>query len=216
MAVHVPLSKKAIEEAKELMLPENNLLKPADGVPIAIPNRKEMALGIFYITQMDNRIEYTENVYGDPDEAVRAYQSGHLQLRQRVNVYINKEIIETSVGRILFNDILPDNYSFINKAVTSSVISDIFTEGFEKLDKEQLVKMIDAIKDLGFYGGTISGLSFGTPDAVIHPEIEKMLAEAEDKITEVESNFALGLITADEKRRLAQEVWIDITEELAD
>jgi DNA-directed RNA polymerase subunit beta' len=216
MAVHVPLSKKAIKEAKRLMLPDKNLLKPADGVPIAIPNKKEMALGVYYITIFDSRIKTSTTVFADKDEAIFAYQTGQLQVRQKINVRSGKDIIETSVGRILFNEVLPSQFSFVNEPVTSSVIKKIFTKAFSEVERDELVRMIDAIKDLGFIGGTMSGLSFATSDAIVSPEKGKMLKEAEKKVTGIENNFAQGLITSEEKRRLTQEVWIDTTEELTD
>lgn len=216
MAVHVPLSKRAIDEAIKLMLPKHNLLKPADGAPIAIPAKKEMALGVYYLTTIDPRIAPSDIVFSDHDEALKAQLCGKVQMRQQINLFQDGKIIETSIGRIMFNHTLPGIFGYVNKDVSASVIKDLFTEAFEKISEDELVVMIDNIKDLGFYGGTLSGLSFGTPDAKIHPDKDKLLAEAEDKITEIESNFALGLITPDEKKRLSQEVWIDTTEELAD
>ncbi|MCK4588738.1 DNA-directed RNA polymerase subunit beta', partial [Candidatus Woesebacteria bacterium] len=123
---------------------------------------------------------------------------------------------ETTVGRILFNEVLPESFSFVNKSVTSSVIEKLFTKAYSLLKKKDIVVMTDAIKTLGFWGGTISGLSFGIADAKVSPEKPKKLREADAKITEIEKNFAQGLITAGEKKRLAQEVWIEVTEDLAD
>jgi DNA-directed RNA polymerase subunit beta' len=216
MAVHVPLSKKAIEEAKTLMLPSNNLLKPADGTPIATPARKEMALGVYYITSLSPKIEPSETVFADKTEAILAYQTGNIQMRQKINLRMAGTTIQTSVGRILFNEILPENFEFINKAVTSSVIKNIFIKAFATVERQKMVEMIDAIKDLGFVGGTMSGLSFGIFDAVIYSKKQQMIKQAEDRLTEIESNYGQGLITNEEKKRLSQEVWIDVSEELAD
>ncbi len=216
MAVHVPLSQKAIKECEELMLPSNNLLKPADGSPIVIPSRKEMALGVYYLTSVDERIKASNSVFSDKDEAIFAYQSGKVQARQIITLRMGKELLETTVGRIFFNEILPENFDYINQAVSSSVIKDIFSKAFVTVDIKKVVLMIDAIKDLGFMGGTISGLSFGIPDALVHPDKEKTLKEAEGRIEEIEVNFAQGLITNEEKKRLSHEVWIEVSEELAD
>ena len=216
MAVHIPLSKKAIDEAKELMLPGNNLLRPADGSPITTPASKEMALGIYYLTSIDERVEEGRSVYSDEKEAIYAYQAGKMGLRQTSSVRIRGKLTKTTVGRILFNGALPEYFDYVNEPVTSTVIKRLFAEAYSSTERDEVVKMIDAIKALGFYGGTISGISFGIFDAKILPGKQKMLEEADKKITEIETNFLQGLITSEEKRRLSQEVWIEVSEELAD
>ncbi len=216
MAVHVPLSKKAVDEARSLMLPENNLLRPADGSPVSTPASKEMALGVYYLTSEDTRIPPAKTIFCDKEEAIFAHQVGKIELRQKITIRKDGENIETTVGRILFNEVLPKNFEFVNEAVTSSVIKALFTKAYNSVKPAEVVEMIDAIKTLGFWGGTLSGLSFGISDASILPEKAKLLKEAEEKIKEIESNFVQGLITAEEKRRLSQEIWIDVTEDLAD
>ena len=216
MAVHVPLSQKAIKEAKDLMLPFNNLLRPADGSPITTPASKEMALGVYYLTSIDVGTESFETVFSDKEEAIFAYQTGKVGLRQTITLRENGSLIETTPGRILFNEVLPSGFDYVNEAVTSSKIKELFTESFVNVDRKEVVLMVDAIKELGFMGGTISGLSFGIFDSKILPEKGKILHEADKKVAEIEANFTQGLITAEEKRRLSQEVWIEVTEELAD
>lgn len=216
MAVHVPLSKQAIEEAKNLMLPVNNLLKPADGGPVATPSSKEMALGVYYLTSEDDRIPAYPTIFADRNEAIFAQQVGKVEIRQRVKVVVNGNIIDTTVGRILFNEVLPENFDFVNEATTSKVIKSLFIKAYDTVSKERVVQMVDDIKDLGFMGGTISGISFGIFDAKVYPGKAKVLDEADKKVSEIEDNFNQGLITAEEKRRLTQEIWIEISEELAD
>lgn len=216
MAVHVPLSQKAIDEARDLMLPTHNLLRPSDGSPISTPASKEMALGVYYLTCEDARITPHEGVFGDLEEAIFAYQARKIDLRQKISLMLGKEIIDTTIGRILFNEVLPEGFAFVNESVSSGVVKKLFTQAYAESDKQRVVEMVDAIKTLGFFGGTISGLSFGISDAQILPEKAKLLAEAEDKIKEIESNFSQGLITSDEKRRLSLQVWIEATEDLAD
>jgi DNA-directed RNA polymerase subunit beta' len=216
MAVHVPLSTKAIEEAKTLMLPSNNLLKPSDGGPAATPSSKEIALGAYYLTSDDVRLPAFPTIFSDKDEAIFANQTGELEIRQKIKVRLGKEIVETTVGRILFNEVLPENFDFVNEAATSSVIKSLFVKAYTTVSKERVVQMIDDIKDLGFYGGTISGISFGIFDAKVYPGKAKVLAEADVKVAEIEDNFNQGLITQEEKRRLTQEVWIEVSEDLAD
>ncbi len=216
MAVHVPLSKKAIDEARSLMLPQHNLLRPADGSPITTPASKEMALGVYYLTSIDPRISPAATVFSDTEDALHAHQVGNVELRQTITLRINGGFVETSVGRILFNEVLPEGFDFINEAVTSSKIKELFTHAYTTMDREVVVRMIDAIKDLGFMGGTISGLSYGIFDSKILPEKGEYIKRANAQVAEIESNFSQGLITAEERRRLSQEVWIEITEELAD
>ncbi|MCX6703945.1 MAG: DNA-directed RNA polymerase subunit beta' [Candidatus Woesebacteria bacterium] len=216
MAVHVPLSTKAVEEAKTLMLPTNNLLKPSDGGPAATPSSKEIALGAYYLTSEDTRLPACPTIFADKDEAIYVYQSDHLEIRQKIAVKIGKGIVETTVGRLLFNEVLPENFDFINEAVTSSVIKSLFVKAYATVSRERVVQLVDDIKDLGFFGGTMSGISFGIFDAKLYPGKAKVLEEADDRVSEIEDNFNQGLITAEEKRRLTQEVWIEVSEDLAD
>jgi len=216
MAVHVPLSKKAIDEAIELMLPKHNLLKPSDGNPVITPASKEMALGVYYLTNADSRMPAKETVYSDTEEAMLAFQSGSVELRQLITVRMEGKHVETTIGRILFNEVLPEGFAYVNESVTSAIIKKLFTMAFRSSNKDAVVVMIDAIKELGFYGGTISGLSYGIFDSKVLPEKGKILQEADKKVAAKEEEFALGLITPEEKRRLSQEIWIETTEELAD
>jgi DNA-directed RNA polymerase subunit beta' len=216
MAVHVPLSEKAIEEAKTLMMPTNNLLRSSDGAPVATPSSKEMALGAYYLTSEDTRLPVYPTVFGDTVEAILAYQSDHLEVRQKINIRMDKEIIETTVGRILLNEVLPENFDFVNEAATSTVIKSLFVKAYATVSKERVVQMVDDIKDLGFFGGTISGISFGIFDAKVHPGKGKIIAEADGRVSVIEDNFDQGLITVEEKKRLTQEVWIEVSEDLAD
>lgn len=216
MAVHVPLSQKAIEEAKTLMLPEQNLLKPSDGGPAATPSSKEIALGAYYLTSEDIRIPMAETIFADHDEAIFAYQAGKIEVRQKIKLRQNGQIIETTAGRLLFNEALPENFDFVNEAATSTVIKDLFKKAYATVSRERVVQLVDDIKDLGFFGGTMSGISFGIFDAKIYPGKAKVLEEADGRILEIEENFNQGLITAEEKRRLTQEVWIEVSEDLAD
>ncbi len=216
MAVHVPLSEKAIEEARTLMLPSNNLLRPSDGSPVATPSSKEIALGAYYLTSLDDRIPALNTIFADKDEAIYAYQAGVVEVRQKITVRIGDKMIDTTPGRLLFNEVLPENFEFFNEAATSSAIKSLFVKAYAIVSKERVVQMVDDIKDLGFFGGTISGISFGIFDAKVYPGKAKVLEAADARVSEIEDNFAGGLITAEEKRRLTQEVWIETSEDLAD
>ncbi|MBI3485450.1 DNA-directed RNA polymerase subunit beta', partial [Candidatus Daviesbacteria bacterium] len=213
MAVHVPLSEKSKQEAKDLMMAQENILKGSDGSPINVPNR-EMALGAYFVTSIDPKLPIIDKIYSTT-EAILAYQTGFLKLRQQIKAKIKDQILETSVGRIIFNGFLPTELAFINNAVNGLAIRNIIMDAFKRFDHSQVAKMIDDIKDMGFWGATISGLSLAISDNMIIPEKEKMIAAGDKEIAEIESNFKKGLITNEEKRALSQEVWTRIGEEIA-
>jgi len=216
MAVHIPLSQKAIEEAKTLMLPAANLLRPADGAPVTTPASKEMALGIYFLTSIVAGSVPGNSIFADPAEVILAYQTGRIGLRQLITVRLGGKLLETTPGRILFNEVLPEGFEFVNESVTSAVIKQLLVKAFNTKGNERVAEMIDAVKDLGFWGCTISGLSFGIADAKILPQKAEMLKKAEDEVAKIEVNFDQGLITMEEKKRLVQEVWINVSEELVD
>lgn len=217
MAVHVPLSQEAIDEVRALMMPENNLRKPADGTPISIPSTKEMALGNYYLTSVDPVLSEYPSVFASAQEAILATHTGHLKLRQKIKVNLNGDIVETTAGRLIFNEILPEKLRFVNEPIRRSVVVKLFNQAFKLYDDSSvIVKLIDDIKTLGFWAGTISGLSVSITDCMVSPEKDTIIKEANGRVAEIDSNFAMGLITQEEKKRLSQEVWLETTEKLAD
>ncbi len=216
MAVHIPLSQKAQEEAINLMFPKHNLLKPADGVPITLPN-KEMAVGVFYLTTLDETLR-AENllVFANFEEALLAHSFGKIKLREPINVRIDEKILETTVGRLLFNEKLAKALGFINEAVKGSGIKKIITSAIALISADEVADLIDNIKALGFYGATISGISVSVFDNQMVPEKQKLIDEAEVKASKVEEEYQQGLITNDEKKRLQNEIWLEVTDKIAD
>ncbi|MBU1326920.1 DNA-directed RNA polymerase subunit beta' [Patescibacteria group bacterium] len=219
MAVHIPLSAESQHEAVELMLPTHNLLKPADGSPITVPN-KEMVLGCYYLTTIDSSREPIDEktlaTYGSTQEVIYAYQVKKVALRDPIKVYINKAFIVTTVGRIMFNEILPKGLGYMNEPVKASTVKTIVTKALRLFTKEEVVRIIDAIKDIGFFGATVSGgLSVSVFDNQSVPEKDELIKEAENNVKEVDSNYQQGLITLEEKKRLSNEIWIEITERIA-
>ncbi len=219
MAVHIPLSKESQYEAIHLMLPTFNLLKPADGSPITVPN-KEMVIGCYYYTTMDAskapKQEKDMILYHDTEEVVIAYQTERIILREPIRVYINGSIIVTTVGRILFNEKLPEKLRFINTPVKAATIKTIITQALRQYPKEEVVVLIDAIKTIGFEGATLcGGLSASVFDNVMVDNKNDILVEAENKVKDIEGNYQQGLITLEEKKRLSNEIWIEVTERLA-
>jgi len=214
MAVHVPLSKDSQKEAIELMMPANNLLKPADGSPITIPN-KQMALGIYYITSIDSQIKPDKTIYSSSKEAIFAYQSNYIKIRQLIKVRLDQEIIKTSVGRLLLNEKLPKSLRFINQDITASNIKNLVKKAITTYSKEETAQLIDDLKDLGFKGVTLSGLSVAVSDCKIIKEKPTIIKKANAKALLIEENYKNGLITREEKRRLSIELWMEVTELIA-
>jgi DNA-directed RNA polymerase subunit beta' len=219
MAVHVPLTKQAQEEAIELMMANHNLLKPANGEPITVPN-KDMALGSYYYTSFDERIEKFPSVLGSQDEAIHLYQTGKLQLRQRVTLMMElagkEQLVETCVGRLLFNAVLPESLRFINEPVNAKKIKLIVTRAIEMEETQVVADMIDAIKDLGFAAATKSGLSVSVTDCGMIDEKDQIIDTANQKAELIKDNYLQGLITDEERRRQSLDVWIKTTDELAE
>ena len=215
MAIHVPLSSRAQEEAINLMMPAHNLLKPADGAPITLPN-KEMALGAYYLTSVDERLR-RENprIFADEKEAYLAFSLKKIALREPIKAKINGQVLETTVGRIIFNEKLPQEMGFINYEVKASTIKTLVTQAMVILSRDQVAGLIDNLKEIGFYAATISGISVSTFDLKRLSNKEELIFEAEGKIKEIEEEYQNGLITQSEQRRLSNNVWLALTEEMA-
>ncbi len=220
MAVHIPLSEESQSEARHLMLPTHNLLKPADGSPITVPN-KEMVLGCYYLTTVDanhaNDKEEELVAYGSSEEAIYAYQTGRLPLRMPARINVNGSVVVTTVGRVLFNEALPEGLRFMNTPVKAATVKSLITKALTQYTKEEVVTLIDKVKNIGFMGATIcGGLSVSVFDCEMIDEKAGIVADAEKKVAEIDGNYQMGLITLDEKKRLSNEVWIEVTERIAD
>lgn len=215
MAVHIPLSEKAQEEAKDLMMPKHNLLKPADGSPITLPN-KEMAVGIFYLTSIDETLRKEEPAsFHNVHEVMLAVSLRKIKLREPILVRIGKETLETTAGRVMLSERLPESLGYVNTPVKASGIKAIITKAIKTLTAEEVEALIDNIKALGFYGATVSGISVSVFDNEMVEEKDKLIFDAEKRVEGVEEDFQSGLITNDEKKRLSNEIWIETTEKIA-
>ncbi|OGY26095.1 MAG: DNA-directed RNA polymerase subunit beta' [Candidatus Woykebacteria bacterium RBG_16_39_9b] len=208
MAIHVPLSQAAIDEAKNLMMSTKNLLKPADGEPIMTP-RQDVFLGCYFLTRAAND-EPAKGVYTF-DEIILAFQSNALDIKDKIKLFYKNDLIETTVGRVLFNSVLPEELRFVNKAIRGSDIKSLLISSQSVLGEEKSVELIDSFKDLGFLFATKSGLTMSVSDCEIYQEKGKLVAEAEVKVEKIDENFQKGLITEGEKIRLSEEIWSDLT-----
>ena len=215
MAVHVPLSKEAMKESIEFMMPKHNLLKPADGSPVTLPNR-EMALGIYYFTSINSHLSANTTIFSSEPEAILAYQSKAISPRQPIKVRMDKAIIDTTVGRLLFNQALPAGLRFINHPVKASDIKTLIKKAIAVCTPDETVKLIDDLKNFGFNAVTLSGLSVSVSDCQIIPEKKSLIETANKKAALIEENYKNGLITREEKRRLSNQLWMETTDTIAD
>ncbi len=216
MAVHIPLSKTARKEAEEHMMPIQNLLRPSDGSPITVPAKKEMALGTYYLTSIDEKLPPSSTIFSNTQEALLAHQTKTIHTRQLIKVRINGQVLDTSIGRLLFNQVLPSNFEFINNSITQPHIKSLFVRALKTCTQQEVLNMIDNIKDLGFRAGTLSGLTVAITDCEMLPEKQSIIDQANKRVEDIEDNYKQGLITAQERQRLTQDVWIETTDEIAD
>lgn len=220
MAVHVPLSSKAAEEARDIMLSSKNLLKPASGDPIDTP-RMDMILGCYYLTLMDDETGAIKS-YANKNEAIMAWQTGNIGIKTRIKVRLDDNIkesdtevkesdvyktIETCVGRILFNNILPESIKFINKVIDAGTMKKLIAKVLKDLGTEETAEVLDKVKKIGFEYATISGSSIGMDDIKVPAAKEKIVAEAQVKIDEIETQLKGGLITTEEKSLKTIDIW---------
>ena len=223
MAVHIPLSAKAQQEAIELMMPNHNLLKPASGDPITLPN-KEMALGTYYLTTINESARKNEEDqphFSNVNSALLAYDIGKVKMREPIKVRIidhkgEAKVLETTVGRIRFNELLPENFGYVNEAINASTIKKIIMRSMKLYSSDEVAALIDKIKNLGFFGSTISGISVSVFDNDIAPEKNQMVQGGEKKVKVIDEEYKQGLITLAEKKRLSNDVWLKVTNEVAD
>ncbi len=215
MAVHLPLSDEAQKEARELMLSSINLLKPATGDPVISPSQ-DVVLGCYYLTKIkpteNNNEHKAKRVFGDKNEAVLANNFGYVDINESINV---KEVGETSVGRLIFNEILPKDFRFINDTLNKKTLQKIVAELIEKYGIADSWKILDKIKELGFKYATVSGISWAINDLVIPSEKEKIFKEAEKKIVLIREQYEEGLLSETERRARTIEIWEKVKNEIA-
>ncbi len=230
MAVHVPLSEKAVWEARHLMLSSRNLLKPADGEPIISPS-KDMVLGVYYLTMMDKRPHKGDGrAFVDMDEVELAYSLGqvdiHAQIRvQVVTHYDDKDdyreeetqtLLQTTVGRVIFNRILPEKVQFVNRQLDKGGVKDLIADVYEIVGADVTTDVADKIKDIGFEYAMRSGSTLAVSDISIPAEKPEILAKAQQEVENINRSFRRGLLTEQERNERVIEVWQQTTTILAD
>jgi DNA-directed RNA polymerase subunit beta' len=213
MAVHLPLSKEAQKEAEERMLSSKNLLKPATAIPITIPTQ-DIILGCYWLTKIKKGELGEGKIFSDEKEAILAYDLKNVSPRALVRVRINNQLIETSVGRILFNEVLPKEISFINDVINSKKMESIVSQIIEVCGVEKSQEHLDNIKELGIESATLSGISWGMDDLVLPKEKKKIIDDAEKEVEKIENHYQKGLLSLEEKRINVIEVWQGVKSEV--
>jgi len=226
MAVHLPLSVEAQAETHILMMTVGNIFSPANGSPMVGPSQ-DMVMGNYYLTHYDPRVwqstpEDRIAVFKDAFEAMMAHETGKIHLQDRIKVRIAKplagdkspadeqarpRVIETTVGRCIFNDILPEGMPFYNETMSQKKLSQVISDCFERAGSAATVDLLDRIKDLGFKYATLAGLSFGISDLKIPPRKQEIIEETERKVSKIYKNYDNGVLTEGERYNQVIDAW---------
>ncbi|MBA7639964.1 DNA-directed RNA polymerase subunit beta' [subsurface metagenome] len=218
MAVHIPLSKAAVKGAREIMLSTHNMLLPSSGEPIVTPTL-DMVLGCYYLTTIIPGAKGEDTILGSFEEAKLIYELGNIDLRAEIEVRKEQEDgkrIKTSVGRIIFNEVLPPELGFYNEGIDKSSLKQIVTDCYKLLSNEETAAVVDSIKQLGFRYATKSGTTIAMSDIQVPASKPKLLEEAGERVAIIENQYNKGLITEDEKYNNTIGVWMETTDRITD
>jgi len=229
MAVHVPLSQKAVQEARQLMLASKNLLKPADGEPIISPS-KDMVLGVYYLTMSQKAAHKGDGrAFANMDEVEMAYELGQVHVHTEIKLLTKTwyddqgnrlsepqtRVIDTTVGRVIFNRVLPEEVQFVNERLDKGGVKDLIAEVYEICGQEKTTEVADKIKAIGFEYAMKSGTTLAVADISIPPERKAIIEEALKQVEIVQRDFRRGLLTEQEKNEREIEIWQETTEKVA-
>jgi DNA-directed RNA polymerase subunit beta' len=230
MAVHVPLSQKAVWEARQLMLSSRNLLKPADGEPIISPS-KDMVLGVYYLTTKGEEREHLGDgrIFGTMDEVEMAYQLGQVEVHTKIKLYAStwydeegsrlpepeKRLIETTIGRVLFNQVLPEEVQFVNYVLEKGGLKDLVAELYEIVGEAGTPDVADRIKDIGFAYATQSGYTLAVSDITVPVEKGEIISNSLQQAEGIQRDFRRGLLTEQEQNERLIEIWQKTTNDLS-
>ncbi len=221
MAVHVPLSREAVAEARQLMLSSRNLLSPSSGEPVIAPTL-DMVMGCYYLT-MDREGEQGEyregpppqGVYGSFAEATLAHALGRLALHAKIRVRDERtegQLVQSTVGRIIFDDVVPRGLPFPNALMDKKALKDLVTVSHKELGADETVEMADRVKRVGFQYATSSGITIAVDEIRVPEEKKAVLHAAQGRVEEIREQYQMGLMTADERRDQTVQVWTEATE----
>jgi DNA-directed RNA polymerase subunit beta' len=212
MAVHVPLSFEAQIEARLLMLAANNILKPADGEPVVMDNPQDIVLGSYYLTKVRfSEASKEDRRFASEAEAQAAYEGKRITLHQPIKVRIVGEIIETTVGRIIFNEAMPEELGYINRTIDKGDIKKITADVHRLLGNRRTAEFVDYLKKVGYYYATMAGISIAIDDVVVPEAKTALIDEALGEVEKIRDQFANGIITDGERYNKIIDVWTHTT-----
>ena len=223
MAVHLPLSNEAILEAQILMLQSHNILNPANGAPITVPSQ-DMVLGLYYITKIRPGAKGEGLTFYGPEEAIIAYNERKCDLHAQVRVIVKDydesgqlvdKMVETSVGRVIVNGIIPKNVGYVNKVISKKSLRDIIGDVIKKVGFAEACEFLDGIKNLGYIMAYRAGLSFNLDDIIIPPEKADLIARGNEEVRRIFDDYQLGLITDKERYNQVIDMWTHVNNDIA-
>jgi DNA-directed RNA polymerase subunit beta' len=216
MAVHVPLSIEAQIEARVLMMSTNNILSPANGDPIIVPSQ-DIVLGIYYMTRERPLSKGEGKVFSSPEEVRIAYDAGGLDLHASIKVRIDGRMEETTAGRVILYEILPEKlpFSFLNKVMNKKELRILINESYRRLGIKATVILSDRLKDIGYRYATLSGISISMKDMTIPSRKVDIIEKAEKEVKRIDDQYKSGLITDGEKYNKVVDIWAQATEQIA-
>ncbi len=215
MAVHIPLSFYAQVETRVLMLSTHNILSPAHGRPLAVPSQ-DIVLGCYYLTKSKAGDLGEGKIFSSPDEVVLAYENSVLGLHAKIKVKINGEIIDTTTGRVIFNQILPKEIPYVNELLSKKRLEDIVADIYAKLGNYRTAQFLDEIKSLGFYYAMKGGLTIGMNDVITPDEKKNILKNAHAEVEKIISQYSNQIITDGERYNKIIDIWTHTTSHVAE
>ncbi len=215
MAVHVPLSFEAQLEARILIWAPHNIFSPANGAPLAAPTQ-DIVLGLYYLTKARNDEKGEGKVFGSMEEIRAAYDAEEVRLHARVKLRWDGELIDTTVGCVLFNEILPRQLRFINQEMSKRELARMISQCFYILGNSETVTLLDNLKDLGFRYATLAGISIGIDDLHIPSRKEEIIETARKEVVKIEQEYLDGLITKGERYNKVIDIWTQVSERVSE
>jgi len=215
MAVHVPLSMESQMECRLIMLSSNNIFSPSDGRPIVTPTQ-DIVLGTYYLTQEKAGLKGEGRVFADKGEAELAYYDEEIEMHTKIKVRIQNEIINTTAGRILFNNILPKGMPFVNDALDKKKLSNVVASCYKLFGHDATVKVLDDIKAMGFEHSTRAGISISIDDLAIPEDKKKVIINSKKEVNAVEDQYKKGIITERERYNKIVDIWTHATDKVSD
>jgi len=215
MAVHVPLSLEAQMETRLLMLSINNIFSPANGKPIVVPSQ-DIVLGCYYLTKEKAGAKGEGKTFADTDELITAHQNEEVAIHAKIKIRRDNKIIQTTAGRVIFNDLLPEGMPFVNSLMDKSGISKVIADCYRQKGNEATCALLDKLKEVGFEEATLAGLSISIDDLNIPKEKQKHIEKAKTEVAKIDDQYKKGIITDGERYNKIIDVWTHTTETVSD